>query len=56
MNASTSVLLIASVATACAASAEPQELISLADGITPLANRFNDYHDRPQIVAILSPT
>ena len=56
MNVANSVLLLASVATAYAASAEPRKLISLYDGITPLVTRFNSMQDRPQVVAILSPT
>ena len=56
MYISKSVLLVASVATACAASAAPPKLISLADGITPLADRFNNQRDRQKVVAILSPT
>ena len=56
MNVSTSVLLVASVATMCAASAEPGKLTSLAGGLAPLANRFNNQQDRVQVVAILSPT
>ena len=56
VKVSTSVLLMASVATMCAASAEPRKLTSLADGLAPLANRFNNQQDRVQVVAILSPT
>ena len=56
MNLSKSALLTASLATACAVFAEPGELISLADGIMPLATRFNNQQDRAQVVAILSPT
>lgn len=56
MNVSKSVLLLASVATACVASAEPRELTSLAEGTAPLATRFNDQQDRARVVAILSPT
>ena len=56
MNVSKSVLLLASVATTCAALAETRELISLTDGIAPLASRFNNHQDRAQVVAILSPT
>ncbi len=56
MNVSKSVLLLASVTTACAALAEPGELISLSEGIAPLASRFNNQQDRAQVVAILSPT
>ena len=56
MNVSKSVLLLAAVATASADSAETQNLISLADGLTPLATRFNNQQDRARFVAILSPT
>ena len=56
MNVAKSVLLLASVATTCTASAEPRRLISLADGLTPLATRFNNQQDRARFVAILSPT
>ena len=56
MNVSKPVLLLVSVSTTCAASAVPRKLISLADGITPLATRFNHQQDRAQVVAILSPT
>ncbi len=56
MIVSKSVLLLASVATTCAALAETRELISLTDGIAPLASRFNNHQDRAQVVAILSPT
>lgn len=56
MNVAKTVLLLASVATTCAASAEPRKLISLADGLTPLATGFNNQQDRAQVVAILSPT
>ena len=56
MNASKSVVLLVSLATTCAVSAEPRELISLADGVAPLAARFNNQQARPQVVAILSPT
>lgn len=56
MNISRTVLLLASVATTFAASAEPGKLISLAAGLTPLAGQFNTQRDRAQIVAILSPT
>ncbi len=56
MNVSHSVLLLAGVATVSAASAEPHNLISLDDGLTPLVTRFNNHQDRAQIVAILSPT
>lgn len=41
MNVSKSALLLASVAAALPASAQPRKLISLADGIAPLASRFN---------------
>ena len=56
MNVAKSVLLLASVAATCAASAEPCKLISLADGLTPLSTSFNNQRDRAQVVAILSPT
>ncbi len=56
MSVSSYAVLLVSVATTYAASAEPRKLISLADGITPLVSRFNDQKDRPQVVAILSPT
>ncbi len=56
MNVPHSALLFACVATVSAASAEPRDLISLDDGITPLVTRFNKHQDRAQIVAILSPT
>ena len=56
MKVEKSVLLLASVAAAFAASAEPRKLVSLGDGITPLATRFNNQQDRAQVVAILSPT
>ena len=36
--------------------AETRELISLTDGIAPLAYRFDNHQDRAQVVAILSPT
>ncbi len=56
MNVSKSVLLLASVTTVFAALADTGELVSLADGITPLSTRFNHQQDRAQFVAILSPT
>ncbi len=56
MNVSYSALLLALIATTYEASAEPRNLISLNDGITPLVSRFNNQQDRAQIVAILSPT
>ena len=56
MNVSRSVVLLASVVTTVAASAEQGKLISLADGLTPLASQFNTQRDRAQLVAILSPT
>ena len=56
MIVSKSVLLLASVVTTYAVSAEPGKLTSLADGLAPLATRFNSKQDRVQVVAILSPT
>lgn len=56
MRFSNSVLLLASVAITSAPSAKLHNLISLADGIKPLATRFNEHQDRAQVVAILSPT
>ena len=41
MSVSKPLLLLASVAAALPASAQPRKLISLADGIVPLASRFN---------------
>lgn len=56
MIVSRSLLLLASVVTTYAVSAEPGKLTSLADGLAPLATRFNSKQDRAQFVAILSPT
>ena len=56
MNVSNFALLLALMATTYEASAEPRNLISLNDAITPLVSRFNNQQDRAQVVAILSPT
>lgn len=56
MIVSKSVLLLMSVVTTYSVSAEPSRLTSLADGLAPLATRFNRTQDRVQVVAILSPT
>ncbi len=49
-------ILLAGVATVAGTSAGSSHLVSLADGIAPLAARFNHQPGRAQIVAILSPT
>ncbi len=35
---------------------EPTPLISLADSLKPLQDRFNAEKDKPRFVALLSPT
>lgn len=35
---------------------EPTPLISLADSLKPLQERFNAQKDKPRFVALLSPT
>lgn len=35
---------------------EPTPLISLADSLKPLQDRFNAAKDKPRFVALLSPT
>ncbi len=41
---------------ALAGTEEPTPLISLADSLKPLQDRFNAAKDKPRFVAILSPT
>ena len=60
MNVANFVLLLGSIATVTAASAEPptgaSEPVVLSESIDPLRDYFNAHKDKHRFIAILSPT